>query len=260
MKNLRVLLGVLALLMCSIARADVSSFDGFERVSDEELDRMRGGFEVNLNGFVALIPFSIEQLTYVNGELVASMKLNIASMIDSLNKQLAETSASINAAVSAAEAAAQAARAAAAAQVSAALPASSNQTSNGSSAPSPPPAASNAATPSVAVNAVQQANAPTVTTSTPNLNAPNVNVPNDVKPVVTQQVGRGTFINVVQNGPSNSFVTPESIKGIATVIQNSLNNQVISNVTILNTTISNQVLAAVKQINTSFNLGLSLPR
>src|SRR5512139_3576552 len=72
---IRTLLALLALLACSAAHAAIPAFDGYAAASDEELDKMRGGFEFNLNGMQLMLAFSLERLTYINGELVSSMRL-----------------------------------------------------------------------------------------------------------------------------------------------------------------------------------------
>lgn len=197
MTCLRILFGVLGMLICATANAAVSPFDGFQRASDQELDRMRGGFEVNVNGILAQIPFSLEQLTYLNGELVASMKLNIAGMTASLTKQIAQTP--------------------------------------NDPVPSPPP------TPPPDPPAPQHSDpAPTTLTA----------------PVVAQvATGNQASLTLVQNGTGNKFELPQSLNGIANVIQNSVDNQVISQITIMNATISAQLLSAARQMSATFSQG-----
>src|SRR5512139_595699 len=78
---IRRLLALLALLACSAAHASLPAFEGYAAASDEELDKMRGGFELNFNGMQLVLAFSLEQLTYINGELVSSMKFNPLQLI-----------------------------------------------------------------------------------------------------------------------------------------------------------------------------------
>lgn len=78
---IRTLLALLAILACSAAHAAIPAFDGYAAASDEELDKMRGGFEFNVNGMQLTLAFSLERLTYINGELVSSMKLTPLQLI-----------------------------------------------------------------------------------------------------------------------------------------------------------------------------------
>lgn len=78
---LRKLLILFGLLACGAVQASFTAFDGYAAASDEELDKMRGGFEIDFNGMQLMLAFSLEQLTYVNGELVASMRLNPVELI-----------------------------------------------------------------------------------------------------------------------------------------------------------------------------------
>src|SRR5574340_18655 len=77
----RTWLMLLALLACGAAHAAAPAFEGYAAASDEELDKMRGGFELNFNGMQLVLAFSLEQLTYINGELVSSMKFNPLQLI-----------------------------------------------------------------------------------------------------------------------------------------------------------------------------------
>jgi hypothetical protein len=69
------------------------------RATDEELDRLRGGFVVDWNGQAFLMPFSIDGIerltqingqTYINGELAAPA-LNPLALIPLPNAALGET-------------------------------------------------------------------------------------------------------------------------------------------------------------------------
>src|SRR5574340_472562 len=68
-------LTVAALFACGTAHAALPGFENYAAATDAELDAMRGGFEFNINGMQVTPAFSLEQLTYVNGQLVSSMKL-----------------------------------------------------------------------------------------------------------------------------------------------------------------------------------------
>ncbi len=64
---------------------------------------------------------------------------------------------------------------------------------------------------------------------------------------------------IIQNGAANTVVLPPnvSLDSLATYIQNSVNNQVIRNVTTLNLTIQSQMLAAQARLSAILNQGLN---
>ena len=84
--NTVILLGV---LLCAHSMAPAMAFDGqdvFMRerpVSEEVLDRMRGGFQMNPNG--PIMSFGIERSVYLNGRLVTSTVLNIPDLLQLTN-------------------------------------------------------------------------------------------------------------------------------------------------------------------------------
>lgn len=175
---IRFLLALLGLIACGAVQASLPAFEGYHTASDDELDSMRGGFEINFNGMQLLLAFSVEQLTYINGELVSSMKLNPLALL------LDPTSAA---------------------------------------AVAPPPG-----TAAVAGSQAMQGNSPAVS---------------------TQMINDQAYITLVQNGAGNSFTLPESLNGLTTVIQNSVNDQVIRNITVMNATLSIQLDAAMARLN-----------
>jgi len=65
-----------------------------------------------------------------------------------------------------------------------------------------------------------------------------------------QVTTQGALI-VIQNGAANAFVVPSgaALDSLATIIQNSVNDQVIRNITTLNITIDAQMLAAQARLN-----------
>lgn len=175
---IRFLLALLGLIACGAVQASLPAFEGYHTASDDELDSMRGGFEINFNGMQLLLAFSVEQLTYINGELVSSMKLNPLALL------LDPTSAA---------------------------------------AVAPPPG-----TAAVAGSQAMQGNSPAMS---------------------TQMINDQAYITLVQNGAGNSFTLPESLNGLTTVIQNSVNDQVIRNITVMNATLSIQLDAAMARLN-----------
>ncbi len=79
------------------------------------------------------------------------------------------------------------------------------------------------------------------------LNLPQLN---SVVPIPVQQ----NYIpsQIIQNGPGNTYIPPTPLpSNVMTVIQNSLNNQIISHMTIINATIaSKQLLDAMNMAST----------
>lgn len=68
-------------------------------------------------------------------------------------------------------------------------------------------------------------------------------------------------VTAVQNGPKNTFTLPDglnlSTSALTTVIQNTLDNQVIRNMTILNATLNSQALIRAMAISSSLNQALN---
>lgn len=181
---IRFLLALFGLIACGAAQASMAAFEDYRTASDDELDSMRGGFEVNFNGMQLLLAFSVEQLTYINGELVSSVKLNPLALIP-------------------------------------------NPAAGATGAGLAPPAG-------ITANAGAQTGGPSQTQT----------------PVVsTQVINDQAFITLVQNGAGNTFTLPESLSSLTTVIQNSVNDQVIRNITVFNATLSIQMDAAMARLN-----------
>ena len=194
---IRKLLMLIGMLICGAVQAAFPAFEGYAAASDEELDRMRGGFEFNFNGMQLMLAFSLEQLTYINGELVSSMKLNPLELI-----------------------AANPAPAAAALAVST----------------QPPTRTENASLPVSAATPAEAAFAPAV---------------------ASQVINNQGIITLVQNGTGNVFTLPESLSSLNTVIQNTVNDQVIRNLTILNATLSIQSAAAAMRLDAALNQAIA---
>lgn len=194
---IRKLLMLIGMLICGAVQAAFPAFEGYAAASDEELDRMRGGFEFNFNGMQLMLAFSLEQLTYINGELVSSMKLNPLQLI-----------------------------AANPAPAAAALAASTQ----------PSTRAENAALPVSAATPAEAALTPIV---------------------ASQVINNQGIITLVQNGTGNVFTLPESLSSLNTVIQNTVNDQVIRNLTILNATLSIQSAAAAMRLDAALNQAIA---
>ena len=159
--------------------------------SNTELDAMRGGFEVNVNGTQIMLALSLERVTYINGVLVSSMKISLPDL------------ASLG--------------------------------TNGI----PPNAISVQTIPPAGVG-TGQGNSTSSASMTP------------------QQISdSGQTVNVIQNGTGNTFLLPQSLNSLTTVIQNTVDNQIIRNMTTINATVINQALARAMELTTSINQSIA---
>lgn len=112
-----------------------------------------------------------------------------------------------------------------------------------------------------------------VLVATTSLNLPSLiplDTPQSIADSVNQQAitasfqnavgGNGNPVTAIQNGPQNTFILPDglnlSTSALTTVIQNTLDNQVIRNMTILNATLSNQALARTMTISSALDRAL----
>jgi hypothetical protein len=172
---------LLTLALCSAAffspaaLADTLDHDfaGYRVATADELDEMRGGFDLNAGGLH--LSFSIERVTFINGVLAATTRLNIPA----LNS----------------------------------------------------------------------------------LGAPQT-IADSANPQTIQAITAGlqNTVGAIQNGPRNTLILPDGISlstsALTTVIQNTLDNQVIRNMTILNATLSNQALARATAISSALDRAL----
>ena len=239
MSGLRVLIVLCALMSGGLAHASYASFDGSPRASDEELDRMRGGFVVSWNGLEFLMPFSIdgiERLTQINGQTF----LNGALVSPRVNPQalapLHARQVSVN--------------------VQPQTP-PVDTTAGGSGGTGLP--GNGAVDTGVPVensgSPPGDSTAGTGATDTSGSSTPVTTAGSSSGPQVTTN---GSLI-VIQNGAANTVVLPPnvSLDSLATYIQNSVNNQVIRNVTTLNLTIQSQMLAAQARLSAILNQSLN---
>ena len=200
------LLAAAALFAGSTAHAALPGFEDYAAASDADLDAMRGGFEFNINGMQLTLAFSLEQLTYVNGQLVSSMKLTPLQF-----GPVATTPAS-------------------------------------AVASAPPPTATAASAPAP-VSTVTSVPPPADTSPLPQV----ASVGSPPTTVTTQILNNQGVLTLVQNGTGNTFTLPESLAALNTVIQNTVNNQVIRNLTVLNATLSIQQAAAAMRLGAALN-------
>lgn len=186
----------LCLVACGIAQAVLgasSSFEDCRRASDTELDGMRGGFEVNVNGMQIMLALSLERVTYINGVLATSMKISLPDLASIGTNGISPHAISVQ---------------------------------------TIPPAASPAA----------------VGTTQGNSSAS----------MTPQQISDlGQAITIIQNGAGNTFVLPQSLNSLTTVIQNTVDNQIIRNMTTINATVINQALARSMELTASLNQAIA---
>jgi len=234
MLDLRWFLLLLVLLSGGLAHASYS-FDGAPRASDEELDRMRGGFVVSFNGLEFLMPFSItgiERLTqvgnqtYLNGELM-SPRLNPQALIPL--SQMNRISVGLQTRTS-------------------------DLASSGSGGTGGAPTGSSTAGIGSASTGGSPANNSTADAGA----GSTTNGVIGTGSAGTQVTTNGSLI-VIQNGSANAVALPPNISldSLATFIQNSVNNQVIRNITTMNITIEAQMLAAQARLNAILNQSLN---
>ena len=182
----------LCLVTCGIAQAVLgasSSFDGCRRASDTELDGMRGGFEVNVNGMQIMLALSLERVTFINGVLATSMKISLPDLASLGTNGISPHTISVQ---------------------------------------TIPPAA----TPATQGNASAS--------------------------MAPQQISDlGQTITIIQNGVGNTFVLPQSLNSLTTVIQNTVDNQIIRNMTTINATVINQALARSMELTASLNQAIA---
>jgi len=305
----------LAILMpaqgVSGATLETRDFEGYPVVSNQELAELRGGFELNIGGQLLSLAFSLERVSYLNGQLQTLTRISvpdIAAAILSPQTVSVETYVAPSTQGSESLPVAQSVPGAAgnpavplpqAVAVEAVAP-----PTHGSEIPpvaqSVPDAAGNPAVPlpqAVAVEAVAPpahgSESPPVAQSVPDVAGNPVNplpqVSSTVPPAGTTPDGvsapgqsAGGSVAVIQNGAGNSVALPANVEqqvnqavqaaqaqilqayNHATVIQNSLDNQVIRNMTTLNLTLTNAALARAVELNAALqnlqNMPIVLPK
>jgi hypothetical protein len=219
MASLRVLFFLLAALFSGLAQASYA-FDDAPRASDEVLDSMRGGFVVSWNGMEFMMPFSIdgiERLTQIGGQTFINGELISPRLNPQALIPISQTNQiSVNVQTRAPDVASSGIGGA----------------SVGSGVGDPvSPGESMAGDATTGGAGAALAVAPQVTTNGP--------------------------LIVIQHGVANTVSLPAnvSLDSLATFIQNSVNDQVIRNITTLNITLEAQKIAAQARINSILNQG-----
>ena len=206
-----------------------AAFSDAPRASDAMLDSMRGGFVVSWNGQDFLLPFSIdgiERLTQINGQTYLNGELMTAAFNARALTPFTQTgpvSVSVQGAVPV-------------------------NVQAGVSEPVVQPMAPPLAQTASGAGVSGEAGSTGAGGGTSPVVASDVTAPT---PPPTTQVSTNGSLILIQNGPGNSVALPANLPPdtLATFIQNSVNNQVIRNITTLNITLNAQMLAVQARLN-----------
>lgn len=222
------------------ATLEASDFEGYPVVSNQELAELRGGFELNIGGQLVSLAFSLERVSYLNGQLQAFTRISVPDIAAAI---LSPQTVSVETYI--------------------APPTQGSE--NQPVAQSAPAEAGSPANPSPQISSVI---VPPAGTTPDGVSAPGQNA--------------GGYVTLIQNGAGNSVALPANVDqqvnqavqaaqaqilqayNHATVIQNSLDNQVIRNMTTLNLTLTNAALARAAELNAALqnlqNMPIVLPR
>jgi len=237
---LAVFLAMIPLQGVSGTVMEPGDFAGYSAVSDQELAALRGGFEMYIGGQLLSLAFSLERVSYLNGELLTLTRIEVPDIAAAI-KSPGTVSVSTYAAPPASGEAAG-------------IPANlSPEAVPGSSySPVAPPVSAEAA--GITVNPSPQI----ATVSLPGQYA-------------------GSYVTLIQNGAGNSAALPVQVDQQVSqalqaaqaqilqaynhvqIIRNSLDNQVIQNTTTLNVTLSNEALARAVELNAGLANLLNAP-
>ncbi len=187
-----------------------SGMAGWKPVASTRLEELRGGFETG----GLQVSFGIERAVYINGNLVVSTSLVIPDVSRITSEQAGRLAAALQSAANAGSVAANALGQAGQAGQGTSTPGSGSASSS-ASAGQPGTSTSTPGTATVA------APSPPPSSGTPPMPAPAVIA------TATGSVTTNGLLNLIQNGPGNSFNAGALAGTPATVIQNSLNNQSI---------------------------------
>jgi hypothetical protein len=232
--------------------ADYDPFPMSTALSAAQLDEMRGGFVTEQQ---VTITMGIQRLFYVNNELVSQIALHVPE----LGKALAVLQVGVNAQSQLMPAPAAAAPINSAPAATTAVP-SSGAVASASPVPTTPapqsPAASVAQTPSApSANPGNTAPAATVASNAPPVSSsagqPQVTVHSPTPSTTVIQSGIKNFVN-------DQFAAQGVGPGLATVIQNDVDKQVLRAMTVVNLRISGIASANIAQRLSGLNLGVRL--
>ncbi|KVW97124.1 hypothetical protein ABW22_04685 [Thiobacillus denitrificans] len=198
------------------AGLESGDFEGYPVVSNQELAALRGGFELNIGGQLLSLAFSLEQVSYLNGQLLTSTRIVVPDIAAAI---LSPQTISVTTDVAA--------------------PASGETGGN----PANPP-------PQIASVSVPGQDVGSYVTLIQNGAGNSVAFPAQVSQQVNQQMNQALQAAQAQILQAYNHVT---------VIQNSLDNQVIQNMTTLNITLSNAALAQAAALNAGLAQVLNMP-
>jgi len=215
------------------------------KASNPELDHIRGGFSIDTPTGRLEIAIGITRAVAVNDQLVAVSQLVLPDVSQIIAAARAQAEVAKTSGMAAGQAAAAAASQAATQALAnaAALNASSSTSPNASASGSPANGANAAALNS---SSSTSANA-SASGSTANGGALHVPAPQQllVNGMASGSGGQATAFGnalVIQNGPGNAAPLPASFNGVLvlpTIVQNSLNDQVLRTLTLVNASVSN---------------------
>jgi hypothetical protein len=217
------LLGLMPMQVVSGASLESGDFDGYPVVSNQELAALRGGFELNIGGQLLSLAFSLEQVSYLNGQLLVSTRIVVPDIAAAI---LSPQTISVTTDVAPA----------------------------GSPANPPPQIAS--------VSVPGQDAGRSYVTLVQNGAGNNVALPTQVSQQLNQQANQQLSQQVNQQVDQALQAAQTQILQAynhATVIQNSLDNQIIQNMTTLNVTLSNAALAQAAALNAGLAQVLNMP-
>ena len=203
------------------AGLESGDFDGYPVVSNQELAALRGGFELNIGGQLLSLAFSLEQVSYLNGQLLASTRIVVPDIAAAI---LSPQTISVT---------------------TDAAPAAAGEPA-GNPANPPPQIAS--------VSLPGQDAGSSYVTLVQNGAGNNVALPAQVSQQLNQQVNQQVN-QALQAAQAQILQAYNHV----TVIQNSLDNQIIQNMTTLNVTLSNAALAQAAALNSGLAQVLNMP-
>jgi len=215
------LLALTPLQGVSGAGLESGDFDGYPVVSNQELAALRGGFELNIGGQLLSLAFSLEQVSYLNGQLLASTRIVVPDIAAAI---LSPQTISVTTDVAA--------------------PATGEA---GGNPANPPPQIASVSVPG------QDAGSSYVTL-VQNGAGNNVALPAQVSQQLNQQVNQ-QMNQALQAAQAQILQAYNHV----TVIQNSLDNQIIQHMTTLNVTLSNAALAQAAALNAGLAQVLNMP-
>jgi hypothetical protein len=289
-------------------------FEGYPVVSNQELAALRGGFELNIGGQLLSLAFSLEQVTYLNGQLLTSTKIVVPDIAAAIlspqtisvmtgvapavtgeaggnpvnpSPQIAGVSVPSQDAGSAASLPPQ--------TIPASTDAAPATGEAGGYPVNPSPQVAGVSVPSQDAGSAASLPPQTIPASTDVAPATGeaggnpVNPPPQIASVSVPGQDAGSYVTLIQNGAGNSVALPAEVGqqvnqqvsqqvnqqvnqalqaaqaqilqayNHVTVIQNSLDNQVIQNMTTLNVTLSNAALAQAAALNAGLAQVLNMP-